>query len=176
MGRIEPFVPEKLVIPVLISRPELTDRLLEELRSELGDEDFLTEMMSFEYTRYYEEEMGGPLQRFFVAFRSLVDPGRLAALKRWTNRLELEVSRGETRRVNLDPGLLSLSRFVLASTKNGSHRIPLSAGIYAEVTLVFEKGAFRPLPWTYPDYRSERYREALGQIRKLYRRQLAAER
>ncbi len=173
MGQIGSFTPEKVVIPVLISRPELRGRLLDRLRSELGEEDLLSRMMSFEHTHYYDAEMGVPIRRFFVAFRRLVDPQRLAGLKRWTNGLEGELAAGGGRKVNLDPGLLSLSRFVLASTKDGSHRIPLSGGIYAEVTLVFQRGEFRPLPWTYPDYRSEPYRELLKEIRELYRRQLA---
>ncbi len=57
---------------------------------------------------------------------------------------------GGDRTLNLDPGLLSLSRFALATTKDGSHRIPLRDGIYAEVTLVYERGGFHPLPWTVP--------------------------
>jgi hypothetical protein len=61
---------------------------------------------------------------------------------------------------------------VLATTKDGSHRIPLRDGIYAEVTLVFERGDFRPLPWTYPDYRTEGCRSVLKAIRDGYRQRI----
>ena len=46
------------------------------------------------------------------------------------------------RRVNLDPGLLSLANLILATTKNRSHRIPLFDGIYAELTLLYAKKQF----------------------------------
>ena len=74
--------------------------------------------------------------------------------------------------MNLDPGLLSLPRFVLATTKESAHRIPLEEGIYAEITLLYEKGSFRPLAWTYPDFRSEGYIVLLNEIRLRYKSQL----
>jgi hypothetical protein len=74
--------------------------------------------------------------------------------------------------VNIDPGLLSLSRFILASSKDGSHRVPLCEGVFAEITLVYERGGYRALPWTYPDYRSSEYLDILAEIRKLYKAQL----
>ena len=80
-------------------------------------------------------------------------------IKRETNDIEDRFREQGLRKVNLDPGLLSLPRFVLATTKDNAHRIPLEGGIYAEITLLFGKGTFRPLPWTYPDFRSENYIE-----------------
>ena len=53
----------------------------------------------------------------------------------------------------------------LATTKDHAHRICLGRGIYAEVTLTFLKGAFEPMPWTYPDYRTEAYRSFFEQVR-----------
>jgi len=61
---------------------------------------------------------------------------------------------------------------VLATTKNYSHRLYLGKGIYAEVTLKYEDGRYKPLPWTYPDYRSEEYMEFFDSIREKYSRQL----
>ena len=37
--------------------------------------------LPFEYTRYYEAEMGGPLERRLLAFRRLVAQDRLAEIK-----------------------------------------------------------------------------------------------
>ncbi len=54
---------------------------------------------------------------------------------------------------------------MLATTKDHAHRIYLGRGIYAEVTLTFLKGAFEPMPWTYPDYRTEAYRRFFEQVR-----------
>jgi len=61
---------------------------------------------------------------------------------------------------------------VLATTKNYAHRIYLGGGIYAEVTLRYQGGTFRPWPWTYPDYASPPLIAIFNHIRQLYVRQL----
>ncbi len=172
MGQINPFRPEKLVLPVLISDPAVRPLLLDRLRVRFGEIDYTSVDLPFRQTRYYDEQMGVPITRFFLSFRELVDPGALSGIKIETNRIEAEHLLSARRRVNLDPGLLSLSRFILASTKDGSHRVPLGEGIYAEITLVYERGQYRPLEWTYPDYRSDEYRSILEEIRTLYKAQL----
>jgi hypothetical protein len=73
---------------------------------------------------------------------------------------------GLRRRVNLDPGYVAPDKLVLASTKNFSHRIHLSRGVYAEVTLNFGKKGCVFLDWTYPDFRSGRYTAFLLDVRR----------
>jgi hypothetical protein len=174
MGTAEEFSPEKLVIGVLLSRPELRAPLLAALRAGFGPVDLEGEEREFTCTRYYDAEMGTPIRRFLLSFERLVSPASLAEIKGQTNRLEDLFREGGRRRVNLDPGILSLSRFILASTKDSSHRVPLADGIYAEVTLMYERGEFRPVEWTYPDYRDPVQRAVLKEIRRLYARQLQA--
>ncbi len=175
MGSVREFAAEKLVVGVLLSLPELKGLLLERLRQAFGPPDWVSPELPFVYTHYYDAEMGAPIVRFFVSCRDPVDPAGLAAAKLATNALEQELRRPEAsgrparRAVNLDPGLLSLARFVLASTKPSAHRVPLSAGIYAEIELLYERGGFRPLEWTYPDYCSEEYRGILEHIRGLFK-------
>jgi hypothetical protein len=169
MGQISRFKPDKLVMPILISRERMRLPLLEELRSRYGPVDYTSIDLPFTYTHYYDEEMGTPITRFFISFLRLVDPGTLAQIKVETNRLESRFTEDGRRKVNLDPGLLNLSRFVLASSKDGAHRIPLSNGVFAEVTLVYRRGSYGSLEWTYPDYRSEEYLETLRDIRNLYK-------
>ena len=169
MGEIKDFKPNKLVIPILISRERMRAPLVEELRSRFGPVDYTSTDLPFTYTRYYDEEMGTPITRFFISLLRLVDPGTLAQIKVETNRVESRFTEAGRRKVNIDPGLLNLSRFVLASSKDGSHRIPLSHGVFAEVTLVYKKGSYRPLEWTYPDYRSEETLQILEEIRRLYK-------
>ena len=79
----------------------------------------------------------------------------------------------EARPLNLDPGLLQLGKFLLAATKDQAHRIYLRDGIYAEVTLRFQDGAFEAWPWTYADYREQYVRDFLKTLRDYYRGQLA---
>lgn len=172
MAEPRSFTPEKLITAVLISVPSAWEELIEKLSEEFGELDFRSDAIPFTFTRYYDAEMGTPIVRRFVAFRRLVPPNRLADIKMATNSLENRFRERGKRRINLDPGLLALSRLVLATTKEGSHRIALRDGIYAEVTLLFERGDFRSLPWTYPDYRTDRYREVLREIRRMYKSQL----
>jgi hypothetical protein len=166
-----PFPREKLIIGVLISRRELFGSVCEQLTTRWGEIDYTSPFLPFDYTHYYDREMGGSIERVFLSFGALLAPDLLPAVKRATNRIELLFAADGLRPVNLDPGLLNSSRLVLATTKDGSHRVPLSGGIYAEVTLTYEKGKFRALPWTYPDFRSERYGQILSTIRERYRRQ-----
>ncbi len=172
MGEATQFLPEKLVMAVLISRPEKQQELLRVLSDTWGAPDLSSRSMPFTWTDYYDREMGPGIQRFFVSFRRLVDPAQIAEIKLQTNRIEERFREGEARKVNIDPGLLCLSRFVLVTTKESAHRIPLSGGIYAEVTLLYHKGSFRPLDWTYPDYRTPEYLAILNEIRGLYKVQM----
>ncbi len=172
MGIPRPFSPAKLVVAVIASRPERRGSARGRLEALFGPVDVESESDAFTFTDYYDQEMGSPLSRWFLSFERLVSPDSLAAIKLATNALEAELAESGRRTFNLDPGLLTLARFSLATTKESAHRIPLRYGIYAELTLKYEKGGFRPLPWTYPDYRSPRYLAVLERIRARLREQL----
>ena len=172
MGQIKTFYPEKLVLAILISGPKLKTRLLDILKEHFGELDYLSRELDFTFTRYYDREMGRTIKRLFVSFQPLVSPETFWEIKIKTNRLENNFREEGKRKVNLDPGLLSLSRFILATTKDSSHRIPLNSGIYGEITLLYKRKSFRPLEWTYPDYRDPEYLEILKNIREIYESQL----
>ncbi len=172
MGSVRPFVPEKLVVPLLIANPALLSDVVVALEASFGLIDYRSREIPFEFTSYYEAEMGAGLSRVFLAFDDLVSPERLARIKLESNRIEQRYAVKGKRVVNIDPGLLSLSRLTLASTKDNGRRIPLSDGIYAEITLVYHDGDFHSLDWTYPDFRSREYRDTLCDIRRAYRDQL----
>lgn len=75
--------------------------------------------------------------------------------------------------VNIDPGYMSMTKLVLASTKNREHRLYLRDGIYAEVTLAFRDQAWRAMPWTYADYQRTDVLEFLTQARKGFTQSVA---
>ncbi|MBN2314820.1 MAG: DUF4416 family protein, partial [Sedimentisphaerales bacterium] len=68
------------------------------------------------------------------------------------------------------------SKLVLATTKNYSHRIYIGNKMYAEVTLIFEKGRWQPLPYTYPDYREQYYFDFFEKVRAQLLEQLKSHR
>ena len=80
--------------------------------------------------------------------------------------VEKKLSENGRRRINIDPGYLTPSKVVLASTKNYSHRIYMGKGIYAEATLVFRNGRYGPHLFTYRDYASEAYVDIFCEARK----------
>lgn len=120
-----------------------------------------SDAFAFTETDYYATTMGADLKKQFLAFERLVDPGRLANIKRETNNWEAEYAAAggheEPRPLNLDPGYITLAKLVLASTKDHAHRIYLREGIFAEVTLAYRQRRWQALDWTYPDYRREDY-------------------
>ena len=110
-------------------------------------------VIQFDYTNYYNEEMGNNLLRDWVAFDNLIKEEDIGKIKVLTCNIEKEFLQNGRRTVNIDPGYVNLSRVILASTKDFSHRIYIGGGIFAEITLIYKHNQFITLPWTYPDYR-----------------------
>lgn len=160
--------PAKLVTGLFTRERRLMQPVFEELSRQFGPIDTVSPWIPFDFTDYYEGEMGGPLYRRMVTFENLVNQGDLADIKRATNRIEQEKAAKGKRRVNIDPGYLLKERFVLGTGKNFTHRIYVGRGIYADLTLVYRNGGFRTLPWTYPDYADDRMIRYLTLVRKKY--------
>ena len=164
----------KLVCGILYHDEVWLVPCLRDLVERFGEIDFRSATLPFEYTDYYFEEMGKPLVRVFVSFLRLFDSEALLDAKLFTGELEGKYggSSGGRRVINLDPGYLNGSAFVLATSKNYAHRIHLGKGVFAQQELLFERKRTRTLDWTYPDYRSFEYQDVLRRIRQIYLRQL----
>ncbi len=160
--------PAKLIVGFFLKEKEIIGRVAESLAACFGQPDAISPWLSFHHTDYYTTEMGQPLFRRLFAFDDLTGQDRLADIKLRTNRLEKELMSGGKRRVNIDPGYLLAERFVLATGKNYTHRIYLRDGIYADLTLTYQRGKFRQLDWTYPDYTEGEMLTFLEGVRKKY--------
>ena len=158
----------KLVIGFFAKNRKIIEHVALELSSQFGQIDLVSSWMDFNYTNYYEAEMGSPLVRRMFAFKRLIEQVELANIKIATNQMEMTYSISGRRQVNLDPGYLLHERFVLASGKNFSHRIYIGLGIYADLTLIYQKGRFQKSPWTYPDYIDQSMIGFLDQVRRKY--------
>jgi hypothetical protein len=168
MSQPRPPKPAKLVIGFFSKEKELGIKVVNALVDEYGAVDMASSWLPFNFTTYYNNEMGRPLYRRLVAFKQLIHQASLADIKLFTNDLENEHSTNGKRLINIDPGYLLHERFVLATGKNYSHRIHIGKGIYADLTLMYTKGGFEPLPWTYPDYASDNIMNFLKLVRKKY--------
>jgi hypothetical protein len=150
----------------------------ERLQEVFGPIELAGKPFPFDQTRYYEPAMGPGLIKQLLAFRGLVAPDSLADLKRQTGALERRLAGAgdypEPRPLNLDPGLLTPGKVVLATTKDQAHRVYLRGGVFAEATLRYHAGAFEPWPWTYADYRLPCVHDFLLRARGYYRERLRA--
>jgi len=148
-------------------------RRVEELFGPIGLESAL---YPFDHTAYYAATMGSGLQKQLWVFERLIPLDSLAVHKVATIQLEMELAASgafsETRPLNLDPGLLNLGKFMLATTKDKDHRIFLREGIFAEVTLRYCDKEFVPWSWTYADYREDHVRDFLNRAREYYKERL----
>lgn len=179
-GRLKPTPAVKLFIGMLSNEILLFDELKERLKTIFSPVDLESPIWEWSHTDYYTTEMGRDLKRKFIFFERLINPETITEIKLKTIELEKQY-RNENppfnkegmgglkggRRINLDPGYLDMARVVLVSTKDFSHRIYLGNGIYGEVTLIYSGNAFHPLPYTYPDFRTEEYRELFKKARKI---------
>ena len=168
MGQAKSPQPVRLIVSAFASSDALLQQAKGALAAEWGTIDFESELLPFDHTSYYEPEFGTGLVRRIWAFERLIHPGELPTIKQRTNDLERCWAVNGWRRVNLDSGYVSMAKLVLATTKNHGHRIYVGNGIYAEVTLQYRDGAFRPWPWTYPDYGTPRYCALFQEIRQQY--------
>lgn len=173
-------MPSLLVVACFSRHAEALDWASTQLVARHGAIELQSPDYDFHHTSYYEKAMGTGLKKRFLAFRDLVESDCLPDVKRMTIDLEQELAAtgrfAEERPLNLDPGLVQLGKFLLATTKDQAHRIYLRDGIFAEVTLRFQDGAFQLWPWTYRDYQEDYVRAFLAQSREYYRLQLEGRR
>jgi len=168
-------VPRKQLDAVLIASVlgrdlHLVNAAVHAFATKFGSLAFASPPLPFTWTDYYGDELGPePARRLVALHPPLEDRTRLATIKRSCGRLEVSLGRaGEptARQVNIDPGYLTPGQVVLASTKASPHRIELDLGIHAELTLIWQDGAYQPLPWTYPDYAGEQLQGILSALRR----------
>lgn len=145
----------RLIVGVLAAPAAPLDTCRTGLENLFGPVSCQSAPLTFDFTDYYQAELGGNLTRHWLGFSRPVARDCLVWAKHATGELEQRFAVDGRRKVNLDPGLLTLHNLVLASTKDYGHRIYLGESIFAELTLVFRSGRFESLPWTYPDYRTD---------------------
>lgn len=165
MGIAKDPNPGKLFLAITFAKnADMTD-LWKKLEKKWKSPDFSYGPIPFDFTNYYQKEMGKNLQKIYVTFKDLIHQKDLSKIKTFSNNLEQKFLNSGKRTINLDPGFVSRDKLVLASTKDFFHRIYLDKGIYGEVTLHHRKGKYRYFSWTYPDYREPFFLTFLMKVR-----------
>lgn len=173
MGKVKLYPPVKLIAAITVSKVDLWQAVQKDLEACHSLIDCQLDWYDFHHTDYYREEMGESLRKRMVSFEALIRAETLPTIKLETNQLEDRYAIDGKRRINIDPGYLSLSKLVLATSKDFSHRIYLAEGIFADLHLKYQQHRFRPQEWSYPDYREEKVLRFFEEVRKIYALQLA---
>lgn len=170
MGDIKNPAPVKYFCGVISASQDAIPFVRSALIKILGETDIEAGPFRWDHTSYYAAEMGEGLTKYFFSFKQLLSPSELSIVKIKSNHIEDEAAELfpiAVRPVNLDPGYITPSSMILASTKNYSHRIYIGGGIYAQVDYLFrEKGRIEFNPWVYPDYKTTEYLEFFLEMRK----------
>jgi hypothetical protein len=168
--------PVKLIIGILAANHQCLHKAVDTLMNKYGKTDFTSEIWPFNQTDYYNKQTGPHILRQFISVEKLIEPGKLAKIKLQTNKIEQKLAKSLAmplpRPVNLDPGIIEASKLILATTKNYSHRIYIGKRIFAEVTLIFDRGSWRTFEYTYPDYRQQCYFDFFEKVRQRLLEQL----
>jgi hypothetical protein len=162
--------PVKLIAGLLASDQGLFEKTKKLLQKKFGPIDLESPIVPFDFTHYYDEELGSGVLRQYISFKKLIKQENIGKIKRQTIKLEKKFTIGVKRKVNIDPGFVSLAKLVLATTKDATYRMYLGKGIFAESTLFFKDGSFTLWPWTYPDYKSEMGIKFFNEVREIYRK------
>lgn len=158
----------KPVMAILYREERVLQAFLQDLPVERLSEPFYFEGLQ----KYYGREMGAGLYKVFASLQGLMQREKLKEYKLWAMEKERDFSQEGRRRLNIDPGLVEESHLVLASSKRRGGRLYLGQGVYAEIEYLFVHGSFRPLYWTYGDYRDRRVREFFQRVREDFLRDL----
>jgi len=142
-------------VGALYKDEECFDSALKMLKDLFGDTLYESLPTIWRYSDYYNEELGSPLKRRFIFFKRQISQDAPPEIKKDVMSIEAKLSKDGKRTINLDPGYMTLSKVVLSTRKDYSHRVCIGNGLFAEVTLIYSrKSGFEPTRFTYPDYRS----------------------
>jgi hypothetical protein len=179
MTEARQFSPVKLICGIISSQERYFKKAEEYLAQLYGPVDHQSPLFEFDYTDYYEKQMGKNLKRKFLSFEKIFPAEKISEIKVRTNELEEEIRlefKANLRIVNLDPGYLTASALIMATAKDFAHRVPLQRGIYAHLELLFSKKGMKVLDWTYPDFKTSGYQRFFEEVRKIYLEQLKIKR
>jgi hypothetical protein len=169
----ETINPVKLFMGYIYNDESKLSEMKDKLIQMFGPIDYESRIFDFSTpTKYYEKDMGENLKKRFLSFKNLVDPMELVRAKVETDNLEQYFLKNETRTINIDAGYIDFNKVVLASYKYGSHKIYIGGKVYADLTLLYNKGSFTNFRWTFPDFRDEKYYKTLMEIRQLMKNEL----
>ncbi len=172
MSKLKEPPPARFFIGLIFNPDANLKKCIDRLKKQFGEIIFESGSFDFSETNYYENEMGKSLKRKFIAFSNLIERTGIIEKKIISNEIENDFSLNGQRTINIDPGYIAPEHLILATGKGYAHRSYLGKGVYAELTLIFERNVIRTLDWTYPDYKFKNIQDMFLGIRNNYLQQL----
>jgi hypothetical protein len=178
-GVFRMIYPVKLITGVLYPDEWWWQWVLQALSPIWGEPERISDAFPFDKTDYYHD-IAPVLYRRFISFPGLRNGDELVRWKKESGLVEQRSSLAreerDIRAVNIDPGYINGARLVLASTKDHAHRIYLTEGIFAEVTMRYRFKQWVAFDYTFPDFASGRYNPFLSAVREDWHRDMAMRR
>ena len=156
----------KLFVGFIFEDEDILQAAIEILHKSFGTIDTVSDKIPFVNTEYYSE-IGNNLCKKFISFEALINREEISSIKILTNDIELTES--GIRKINIDPGYMTLSNVFLASCKDFYHRVYVGKGVFIENEYRYTDGKFKFWEWTYPDYKQEEYTNYFMHIRNIYK-------
>lgn len=167
MGRTKQAQPTILTFALLYNDEEYKTKALELIRNHFGELAETSVTSAFDYSRYYEKEIGPNLTRQYFAVAGTFYQGDIAEVKITANKIEDELADAQgNRRVNIDPSYVTIAKLIVPTTKDATYRVYIRDGIYAQPMLYFLDNTFVPWEWTYNDYTQPEAIEFFNRVRK----------
>ena len=170
------FPPDKqqalLLCGLLSPDSKLLKNIEKTLSEHFGPVALRSEVVPFEWTDYYNAEMGEGILRRWIVFERPLDLIKGWKLKQKTDEIEEGLRDKGKRTINIDPGLVRHDGLWLFSTKPAGHRAYVNEGIWIELTVRFLKEHCEEMPWTYPDHRDPGVQLFFLKARNLLKKQL----
>lgn len=162
-----------LVMGIMYTDENKYKQAIKKLEKKFGSIKLKTEGYNFSYSDYYKKEMGEHLKKELLVFNKMIKRENIVSVKKITDKIEKKLSDKSkienNRTVNIDPGILTLENFLLATNKNFSHRVYIKSGVFLDLTLIYKKHeGFTTLPWTYADFKSDNNILFLNKVRNLF--------
>ena len=144
---------------IMYSSLENFDKAKEELILKYGAVKAESNSYDFNFTKYYEPEMGAGLKKKFIIFSKEISKEDLIAVKFFITEVEEKFSDSSNRSVNIDPGYLSSTELVLATWKGKDFKEKISDNVWAHKVLGFKGNEVEEYFHTFADYRVKENQE-----------------
>ncbi len=143
----------KLFMAVMYASDELFDSAKADLVAKYGDVRAESNAYNFDFTGYYDDEMGSGLKKKLLVFEKEVSKQDLESVKFFITEVEEKYSDLGNRSVNIDPGYISSDELVLATWKGKSFKEKISDKIWVHKVLEFEGDKVKEFFHTFADYK-----------------------